>query len=198
MKFGNSHRSPYYQAALHGITGSFHDGTFDVGHLEAAAQRLRQTDPRSPNHAAKLANNSEMLRRFVELVQHISRPNGEHTLVWRNALMEIDGVRISVRPEVITHCPDTGLMSFIKFRFSKSAISQDASEIVLLLLLQYALEPAFDGAQLDVEQTLLVDCFSRALIRGHQIPRIRQAQLTSTLADIRRRWPRVTNDGNDD
>lgn len=189
MKFGNPFSSPYYQAALNGILGAFNAGRFDEQHVLDVADELLARTPKGPNDAHRLRNNAEMLRRFVQTMPRISIPAGGHRIIRRNALMEVDGVVISVRPEIITQSSRTGMLSFTKFRFSKDRASLDASEIVLLLLLHYAREPIFHAEQLDLENTLLVDCYSREVIQGHHVPRVRQPQLRTALADIRRIWP---------
>ncbi len=194
MKFGNPHSAPYYQSALHGILGSFNDGQFAHSHLRQKAQTLLEMEPNNSNHAHRLRNNAEMLTRFDRIADGVDIARGDHQVVYQNATMQMEDVVISVRPEIISRSVQTGLVSFAKFRFSKSPVSLDVSEIVLLLLVHYSREPQFRSERFDLEHTLLVDCYAMNAIRGHNLPRVRQSQLEAALADVRRIWPLLRGD----
>jgi hypothetical protein len=189
MKFGNPHSAPYYQAALSGILGSFSEGRFDHVFVRQKVQTILATEPNNSNHAHRLRNNAEMLRRFDRISDQIDIARGDHQVIRQNATMQMEDVVISVRPEIITRSAQTGLVSFAKFRFSKSPVSLDVSEIVLLLLIHYSRQPQFHAENFDLEHTLLVDCYAMNVVRGHNLPRVRQNQLEAALADVRRIWP---------
>jgi len=70
-------------------------------------------------------------------------------------------------------------------------ISEDAQEIVLLVLLHYGQQQSHGNLIFSMELTKLIDCFSRTVVFGHTIPRHRHQQLHSALAEIRTLWPNV-------
>jgi hypothetical protein len=194
QKFGNPFRSPYYHSAACSLLRAFQGDNFDRDEIEETIAQLELRTARNPNHAAKLRNNVEMLRRFLAIAGKAVPPEGEHRIVRRDARMELDGVVVSVRPEIVTLSRPTGLFSFTKLRFAKGKVSGDASEIILLVLLKYGQQTSIDGLQIDPESTRLVDCYSGEIIPGHTLPRIREQQLQAALREIRRLWPQITSD----
>lgn len=80
-----------------------------------------------------------------------------------------------------------------KLRFSKSNVSLDASEIILLVLLGYGQNLLGPGSTLDVKETKIIDCYANTIVAGHQLPATRSKQLETSLAEIARIWPRVTS-----
>jgi hypothetical protein len=189
QKFGNEHRAPYYHSASCAILRAFDGGEFDHGVIRAEIAKLRSTQARSKQHAAKLENNAVMLERFLLIDATLLPQTGEHLKIRRSAVLELDDVTISVRPEIITRNASAGFFSLTKFRLSQSRVSGDSSEIILLLLLKYAQRLNYPSLQLDPAETRLVDCFSRTLIPAHTLPRIREQQLQNALREIRRMWP---------
>lgn len=198
-KFGNPHSAPYYQAALTGVLQSFEDGRFQAHELRKSAMNLRHRPASSPNQSARLHNNAEMLTRFTDILGHVTPPSGQHQIVRRNAFMPLDGVVISVRPEILTRLAGSREFCFTKLRFSKSKVSDDASEIILLILLEYGARQSSQLATFRADQTVLVDCFARTVHRGHRLPAVRQRQLTAALRDYRHRWAeaRLPDTGSD-
>jgi len=193
-KFGNPHCAPYYQAALTGVLRSFHEGRFQAQDLRNSAMSLRQRPSSSPNQSARLHNNAEMLARFADVLHEVTPPSGEHQIVRRNAFMPMDGVVISVRPEILTRRQNSREFCFTKLRFSKSRVSDDASEIILLLLLEYGMRQSSALAAFRADQTVLVDCFARTVHRGHRLANIRSRQLAAALREYRHRWAEARRD----
>src|SRR2546421_7361246 len=112
-------------------------------------------------------------------------------MIIRNAQLVLDGVTISVLPEFVTENLTYGYIAFTKFRFSKSKIAADVSEIVLLLLHHYGQRQSRAGLTFDFGLSKVVDCFSRTVIPGHAVGRHRDQQLHQALALIRYLWPRI-------
>lgn len=189
QKFGNEHRAPYYHSASCAILRAFDDGEFDNDVIRAEIAKQRAIQARNKQHAAKLENNAVMLERFLSIDATLVPQAGEHLKVRRSALLELDDVTISVRPEIVTRDASGGFFSLTKFRLSQSRVSGDSSEIILLLLLKYAQRLNYPGLQLDPAETRLIDCYSRTLIPAHTLPRIREQQLQGALREIRRMWP---------
>jgi hypothetical protein len=186
QKFGNPFSSPYYQHALTALLYSFQNGRYNRSALQASITELKATEPRSPNHAHKLRNNAEMLRHFLAIVSPATPPAGDHEIVYRNAYVVLDGVWISVRPEIVTRQSDS--FCYAKLRFSKSRVSADASEIILLILLEFGRRQATEGMNFDIPNSRLVDCFASNVILGHNLPQIRSTQLRTALVEYRHLW----------
>lgn len=194
QKLGNRPKQSYYGGAMHGILGSFKvdTGTFDRGTLSTKTQAIAEKQGANRNQVAKLLNNAEMLRRFSKLIDLVSPPAGTHEIIYQNARLDLGGVTVSVRPEIITKKHGESTVALTKLRFSKSKVSADASEIILLILLEYGRNLLGPGSSLDVRETKIIDCYANAVITGHQLPEIRTKQLQGGLAEINRIWPKVT------
>lgn len=191
QKFGNINAAPYYSAALSGLRHSFANGQFSEARLRNEADLLDDHQPRNRQHGVRLANNALALRRLAEICGQINPPAGQHRTIVRNAQLVLDGVTVSVLPEFVTENLDSGYIAFTKFRFSKSKIAVDVSEIVLLVLHYYGQRQSRAGLSFDFGLSKVVDCFSRTVISGHAIGRYRDQQLHEALALIRWLWPRI-------
>lgn len=191
QKFGNEHCAPYYHSACCTLLREFDAGQFKASAITREIMSLRSERARNRNHAARLENNALMLERFLQIRDATVPSAGLYEIVRRNALLDLDDVTISVRPEIMTRNPGTGFFALTKLRFSKSRISADSSEIVLLLILKYAQQLPVAGFQLDPQETRLVDCYSRTVVPAHTLPRLRENQLQAALREIRRLWPTI-------
>lgn len=187
-KFGNPHCAPYYGLALNGLLRGFNAGRFNAEGLRAEAANLQQRPAQSQNQAARFQNNAAMLLQFSTIIPQATPPTGDHQIVRRNAIMPLDGVLISVRPEILTILEGSRDFCYTKLRFSKSKASADSSEIILLLLLEYGRRQSSALANFRPDETVLVDCFARTVHRGHQLPKIRQKQLAIALHEYRHLW----------
>ena len=191
QKFGNINAAPYYTSALRAVRRSFVNGQFSAAALLGEARILDEQDAKTPQRAVKLANNALALRRLAEISDQANPPTGQHRMITQNAQLIVDGVTISVLPEFVTENLEHGYIAFTKFRFSKSKIAADVSEIVLLLLHYYGQRQSRVGLTFDFGLSKVVDCFSKIVIPGHAIGRHRHQQLHDALALIRWLWPRI-------
>lgn len=189
--FGNPHTAPYYHQALCAVLRSFKFGRYDGAELMRAAHEIASQKPRTSNHATRLANNAAMLRHFLDMLPGANPPSGVHRVVRRNAFIPLDGVIISVRPEIQTHDALSRRFSFTKLRFSKNKVSADASEIILLVLIKFGQRQESVSFTFERENTMLVDCHSRTIFRGHLIPKLRERQLALALREYRLLWSQI-------
>lgn len=190
QKFPDNIAPPYYQPAQDAILRAFGSGVFDLDSLATDRAEISGREAKTRNQVARWANNAAMVARFME-VEPLARPlAGDHDVVRRNELLELEGVTVSVRPEIVTRQPD-GTFSYTKFRFSKSKVAADASEIVLLLLLRFGQARSGNGLQIDPGHTKLVDCFARNVVQGHALPRVREQQLSAALRQVVALWPTI-------
>ena len=192
QKFKNQKRS-YYTRAMNGVIASFlpNTGTFEPDIIQAAERRIRAVSADTKKKADRLRSNAEMLRRFAEICGQVRPPKGLHDIVRRNALFSVGGIAVSVRPEIVTRTAGKKF-AMTKFRFSQSAVSEDVSEIVLLILLRYGQEAFRNEGSLDLEHTCLVDCFSRSITYGHKLAPVRERQLERAFAEVAHIWPKLT------
>jgi hypothetical protein len=190
-KFGNKVCAPYYSPALRGIMHSFQGGTFDSQILMQEVELVNAQPAEKAYHQRKRENNINALKAFIKIGVAANPPRGKHHTINRNALVPLDGVLISARPEIVTENQTAGFTAFTKLRISKSKVSADAQEIVLLVLLHYGQQQSHEGLTFNMELTRLIDCFSNTIVFGHAIPRHRHQQLHSALAEIRTLWPNV-------
>lgn len=191
QKFGNKFCAPYYSPALQGIMHSFKNGTFVEENLDQSMEVIKASEAEKNYHIKKRENNVAAIKNFMEIGQCVNPPEGNHRIVSRNALVPLDGVIVSARPEIITENNRLGYAAFTKLRISKSKVSADAQEIVLLVLLHYGQQQSYDGLTFDLEKSKLIDCFSKSIVAGHNIGRHRHHQLHQALSEIRTLWPTI-------
>ena len=183
-----SRYSPAQFAILRSLDGS----RFDLARLEWEKLALKPKKPDDKRSVSRCQDNRAAIQSFLEISEQASLPTGEHFKIRKNSHLLIDGVVISARPEVITEDHQAGRVAFTKFRFSKSKASFDESEIILLTLLKFGEDRNWPGMHFDLRASQLIDCFAKTVIRGHQLPAIREKQLAAALAEIRRLWPAIT------
>lgn len=183
--------APYYTDALRGVLRSLEGSAFSPSKLADEVERIQGLVPKSTHQMTKNTNNIQAIHSFAELKHLSAPPEGTHEILTRNALFRMEGVTISARPEIVTTNLKQGTVAYTKLRFSKSKVSADAQEIVLLILLHYGQAQVTSGLRFSLEQTRLIDCFSKTIVFGHEIGRHRYQQLRMGLAEIRRVWPTI-------
>lgn len=191
QKFGNESAAPYYTLAHAAAHRSFSGGYFSAPILLREAEILAQRPAKTLRQAQKWANNALALRRLVEVADASAPPPGQHRRVKGNARFILDGVIVSVVPDIVTENLDQRIIAFTKLRFSKSKIAADVSEIVLLVLHHYGQRQSRVGLNFNFELSKVIDCFSKTIIHGHAVGRHRDQQLHEALRLIRWLWPRI-------
>jgi hypothetical protein len=191
QKFRNNICAPYYTAAFHAILRSFKDGCFDEDLLLAEAYRISILEVETDHRATKRDNNVKAIERLIEIGASANPTPGIHAVVHQTTKLLLDGVLVSVRPEIVTENHDLSLFAFTKLRFSKSKVSADAQEIALLVLMHFGQRQYHEGLTFSMEESKLVDCFSKTVTAGHTLGRHRDQQLHDALAEIRILWPQI-------
>ncbi len=191
QKFGNESAAPYYSQALFAARRSFVGGRFSAPLLMNEASLLAGRDAETPRQAQKWSNNALALRSLADVSERCDPPPGQHRWVSRNAQFILDGVTISVLPEIVTENLAHSYIAYTKLRFSKSKIAVDVSEIVLLVLQYYGQRQSRVGLMFNFELSKVVDCFSKTILPGHVVARYRDQQLHQALTLIRWLWPRI-------
>lgn len=191
QKFGNINAAPYYASALAGMRRSFAQGHFSESALMNEGRLLEGRHAETPRQAKKWANNAVALQSLAQIAAASDPPSGTHRMLRKNAQILLEGVKVSVYPEIVTENLDDGYIAFTKLRFSKNKISADVSEIVLLILHYYGQTQSRTGVPFNFELSKVIDCFSKTIVPGHAVGRNRDQQLHQALAQIKWLWPRI-------
>jgi hypothetical protein len=193
QKYPADFQVSYYQPALLGLYRAIDlvSGLFDADQLRKEALLVESQPADSRYKKVRLASNVSALRFLANMAQLIGLPAGEHVKILQKAIIEREGVAISIRPEFITYNKQFNTFAFTKFRFSKSPVSADATETGVALLLEFAKEERFSDLILDLEQTTIVDVFSGTVIHGHSIGRHRLSEVRAALANLNSIWPDI-------
>lgn len=193
QKYPADFQVSYYQSALLGLFRAIDLGTgkCDADQLRKEALLVENQPADTRYKKVRRASNVSALRLLGSMAQHVGLPTGEHVKILQKAIIEREGVDISIRPEFVTTNKQLNTFALTKFRFSKSPVSADATETGVALLLEFAKEARFSGQILDLEQTTIVDVFSRTVIHGHSIGRHRLVELRAALVNLNRIWPEI-------
>ncbi len=191
QKFAQGFRMSYYKSAEALILRSLSGNRFDRSVL---ADGLKNIQPKkeSKQHKARVKNNRAAISMFEEIADLAAPELGEITTNLNNSTIIIDGVAISVRPEIVSKNKSLGTFSYTKLHFSKeNKISADAAEIVLLLMLRLGQMQPESGLSFDLQKSKLIDCFTKNIVFGHNLERYRERQLAQSLKEIRAMWPLI-------
>lgn len=191
QKFPKPVKVSYYQSASSAILRSFDGGVFSKKTLEQALERIRAMPAQTPHRQRVRRANATAIRRFLTIHERAAPPRGEHSIIRKDAHFEFEGVDISVRPDIRTWDKEQKFFTYSKLRISSDRYSLDASQIVLLLIQQFADEEKFDGLGFDASRARLIDCFSQQIFEGHNVSSYKGQQLMKALAQIRALWPFV-------
>ena len=192
QKFPKPIKTSYYQRASSAILGSLKGGVFSEEALRQALKRIQSTSAETPHKARVLRGNITAVRRFLNIHGKASPPTGEHSIIRRHAEFDFEGIRISVRPDILTKNIDGKFFTYSKLRISSDKYSLDASEVVLLLIQKFAEQQSFESLGFDASRARLIDCFSQQIFEGHDVSPFKGQQLMKALAQIRSMWPYIT------
>lgn len=189
QKFPKAARVARYQPASLAILRSLKQGTFS---RDALLEELGKIE-RAPGATKYKANvrraNATALRRFLTIHEKAAPPTGEHAIIRRNAVFEFEGVKIIIRPDILTTNIKGNFFTYSKLRFSSQKYSLDASEIVLLLIQRFAEEQTIKGLGFDVSRARLIDCFSQQIVETHNVSLYKGQLLMKALREVRAVWP---------
>jgi len=182
----------YYTSAESGIRRYFLSPNKDENLISNKIQQLSTIEIQSKNKAVKIGYNIEALEDFLQLPGRANfdlltmRPGP------RKAYLNIDGVDVSIRPELIVFDAKTKSFGLIKLRFSKSDRSLDISEFVATVLVAYAQSCALQqGQTANLDLTYVIDVFGRSVCKGNSIMSNRWAEVQNACAEIATRWPLI-------
>ncbi|HAF15565.1 MAG TPA: hypothetical protein DCK99_18090 [Blastocatellia bacterium] len=178
-----------YQSAHSAILRCFHDGIFSEAVLAEELEALKAKPTETKFQARVRPANITALRRFMRICGKATPPSGEHSIIRRNADFEFEGVKISVRPDILTQNSKGKFFTYSKLRLSQHKYSSDASEIVLLLIQKFAEQQDFEGLNFDVSRARLIDCFSQRVFEAHNVSPYKGKLLMKALKEIHSLWP---------
>lgn len=189
QKFPKPIRTSYYQRASSIILRSLNGGVFCENMLRQGLNKIQSMPAETPHKARVLRGNATAVRRFLTIHEKAAPPAGEHQIIRNNAEFEFEGIRISVRPDILTKNINGKFFTYSKLRISSDRYSLDASEIVLLLIQKFAEQQRFENLDFDASRARLIDCFSQQIFEGHNVSPYKGQQLMKALAEIRSMWP---------
>jgi hypothetical protein len=178
-----------YQSAYSAILRCFQDGVFSETALAEELESLKAKPAQTKYQASVRRANITALRRFLTICEKAAPPLGEHEIIRRNALFEFEGVKISVRPDIMTQNSSGKFFTYSKLRLSRHKYSLDASEIVLLLIQKFAEQQNFGALSFDVSRARLIDCFSQQVFEAHNVSPYKGKLLMKALKEIHSLWP---------
>jgi len=191
QKYGQKIKTSYYNPALTGILESFQEGAFVPELLRVRSSALSQARSEPFPRVHKHNNNVQALLNLIELGEAANPPPGRHQVVQQSSRLEMEGVTISARPEILTENHEEGYFAYTKLRFSKDKFSVDSQELALLVLLHFGQQQSHGQLRFSSEKSKLIDCLSRSITRGHEIDRCRHQQLHRALTEVRELWPTI-------
>lgn len=180
-----------YNMAHAAILRSFQNGIFSETILADELDRLKSRQPKTKYQAGVLRANITALRRFIIIREKADPPSGLYSIIRSNASFLLDGVQISVLPDIISENGDEKKFAYLKIRLSTHRYSQDASQMVLLLLQKFAEARARDGLTFDFDHSKLIDCFSMHVFEGRDSTPLREKLLHKAITDLKSQWPFV-------
>jgi hypothetical protein len=189
QKFPKAVRVARYQSASLAVLRSLQNGIFSREALLEELKALQAKPAKTEYEASVRRTNIKALKRFLPICEKAAPAAGKQTIIRRNAVFEFGGVQISVRPDILTENVDGKFFTYSKLRFSSHKYSADASEIVLLLIQQFAEQQSFEGLDFDVSRARLVDCFSQQVFEAHNVSPYKGNLLMKSLKDIHALWP---------
>lgn len=192
QKYPKPIKTSYYQRASSTILRSLKDGVFSEDILRQGLNKIQSMPAESPHQERVLRRNATAVRRFLTIHEKAAPPAGEHQIIRNNAEFEFEGIRISVRPDILTKNIKGNFFTYSKLRISSDRYSLDASEVVLLLIQKFAEQQSFEGLGFDASRARLIDCFSQQIFEGHDVSPFKGQQLMKALAQIRSMWPFIT------
>src|SRR5688572_15100309 len=169
QKFPKPVKTSYYHRASSTILRSLKDGVFSEDMLRQGLKTIQSVPAETPHKARVLRGNATAVRRFLTIREKAAPPTGEHQIIRNSAEFEFEGVRISVRPDILTRNVNGKFFTYSKLRISSDRYSLDASEIVLLLIQKFAEQQSFEGLGFDASRARLIDCFSQQIFEGHEV-----------------------------
>jgi hypothetical protein len=189
QKFPKPIKVSYYQSASSAILRSFEQGAFSRSALLQELNRIQAMPGDTPHKERLRRGNTTAIRRFLTIYDRAAPPDGEHSIIRRDAHFVFEGIDVSVRPDIRTWNKQEKFFTYSKLRISSDKYSLDASGIVLLLIQKFAEEESFEGLGFDASRARLIDCFSQQVFQGHDVSPFKGRQLMKALAEINALWP---------
>ena len=189
QKFPKAVKVARYHSASSAVLRSLHNWVFSEEALIAELQALQSKPVKSQYEGRVRQANIRAIKRFLPICGRAAPADGKHTIIRRNAIFDLEGVQVSVRPDILTENVDGKFFTYSKLRFSTQKYAADASEIVLLLIQKFAEQQSFEGLQFDCSRACLIDCFSQQVFEAHHVSPYKGSLLMKALKEINALWP---------
>jgi hypothetical protein len=194
QKYPPTFQVTWYHEATRAITRYLLDPDRETDILTVAEERLDQQPADGDNERQRLNDNATAIRSFAACCEDITfdamtaqRPPQDSQLV-------IEGVTVSVRPDVILGGSHRGHESLggVKIYLSKNErLDEDSASAVGALLHRYVSGQAFDGENCNVRHCTVVDVFGRTCASAPRAITRRQREIDAACREIAQRWATV-------
>lgn len=182
-----------YSDAREEIVRYVAEGMINEERMIAAADRLRESDESSNFTKMDKAASADAIESFLEITDKLDIEGTVPTAVEKTDAMhlELAGVSVSVRPEVILKDPKTGRpVGAIKLHFPKTTpLDSIASEHVAALL-KVSLDNNFPDASINAKRCIVVDVSTGSVVTAPKATKRRIENAVAACEEIHARWER--------
>lgn len=164
------------------------------GDVVAAVEQMKRVVPTSDSEATKLKNNALALERFLDGYAALDF-DGLRVVAARNTApkIEISGVEVSVRPELILKGRYRGkdVGGAVKLYFAKDTPLSDEGGLCLSSLVYFHIEQ-FHKRKPSRRHSQVLDVFAGHAFEAPTATTARLRNIEAACAEIRDRWPEIS------
>lgn len=194
QKYPCSYIGAYYEPARSVIV-DFIGGVIDRAELLARAEQIVAGPHESTYAMHKSHGCAAAILRFLDLEPRLDLRGMKPVLVERHVKLDVEGVDVSVYPDVVLEGHDAKLrptVGAIKLHFPKSHPHTEASaQYVATLLRMYAKLAMAERGRVNEDACIVVDVFAGRVLSAPRGYRRRWRDIGAACDEIRRVWPTV-------
>lgn len=195
-KYPQDYIVAYYKDAAEAISKCIVDGLEDLGPLDAAIRSLEQRAPKNIGEQRRFTGNIDAIETFISIMDRVDLKGITPRLGSHQApTLRMNGVDISVRPEVTLHGQKRSgepLIGGIKLHFPKSfPLDKEAAEYISTGIQLYATDHLFTEGAASHKHCYVIDMASANVYEGIQSIKQRTKDIGDTTLQITSIWPNI-------
>lgn len=193
QKYPDTFRSNWYVPAQRAIVRYLLDDERDDEILIAAEARIRETPAATRNEVQRRNGNVSAIASFRRCANTISFDGLTPERGPRSANIQVEGVTISVRPDIILtgQYRNDDCYGGIKLYIKNDRLGVDGAAIVGAALQRYFSESLPDEAVCNARHCLVVDVLGSSCTRAPRAIVMRQREINAACREIALRWPTI-------
>lgn len=195
QKFPPTFRQRWYDTATKVITRCLIDPERDTEIVVETIDRLHAAHPVDKLERQINSNNAAALDGFLAVLPSLEWDGlTASRYANKSALLEIEGVVISVRPEVMLQGKFRGssVRGGVKLYLSKTtALGEDGGELIGALLHEYTAGRCSDGVGCKQRHCQVIDVFGEECYTAPTAIKRRMRDVEAACREIRERWPHI-------